>query len=196
MLAVQLPDELLDALDLPSTWRPWAWLHEGAPRRAALRLALAAVERDGVALAGALGDLAQHLRATPDPTRRATSTRAHLERIRARLQDEPDRELRVTELAREAGLHPVTVGLQFRRAFGCSIRAYRQRLRSERAAIALMQPRRSLTAIALDHGFFDLSHLTRVFRREFGVPPGAFRATFAGAGDPLQSCKTVWSVAI
>ena len=60
----------------------------------------------------------------------------------------------------------------------------------------------SLTTLALQHGFFDLSHLTRIFRREYGVPPGTFRRTFSkhGAtsarGAPLQSSKTLWVVAI
>jgi AraC-like DNA-binding protein len=195
ILSVLLPDPLLEALDLASDWRRWRWLHEGTPRRAALRFSLAAMRRDGVAAVSALGVLARDLREAA-PARCPAAPRARIDAIRARLHDEPDRDLSVTEAAREAGLHPVTVGLQFRRAFGCSIRAYRQRLRAERAAIALLAPRAPLTAVALRHGFYDLSHLTRVFRREYGVPPGAFRRSLASAGPPLQSSKTTWVVAV
>src|SRR5262245_52488636 len=45
MLALLLPDALLDALEISARWRRWAWRHEGPPRRAALRLAVAAVQR-------------------------------------------------------------------------------------------------------------------------------------------------------
>jgi AraC-like DNA-binding protein len=33
--------------------------------------------------------------------------------------------------------------------------------------------------LALEAGFADQSHCTRVFRRLVGVPPGAFRETLA-----------------
>jgi AraC family transcriptional regulator len=35
---------------------------------------------------------------------------------------------------------------------------------------------RDLALIAMDAGFFDQSHMTRVFRRLTGVTPGVFRA--------------------
>ena len=35
---------------------------------------------------------------------------------------------------------------------------------------------KSLTDIALDCGFYDLSHLSRCFREEFGQTPREFRA--------------------
>jgi AraC-like DNA-binding protein len=196
MLAVVLPDPLLEGLDLAARWRNWRWLHEGSPRRAALRLALAGMNHDGVAAVEALGELGDPMREAARPIRSSAPTRARLERIRARLHEDPGHELSIAQVARDVGIHPVTVGLHFRRAFGCSIRAYRQRLRAERAALELLAPRPSLTALALRHGFYDLSHLTRIFRREFGVPPGAFQRTFELRGAPLQSSKTTWTVAV
>jgi AraC family transcriptional regulator len=52
---------------------------------------------------------------------------------------------------------------------------YVLRRRLERAREALQTSDEPLLAIALRLGFSDQPHLTRLFRRRFGVPPGAFR---------------------
>ncbi len=46
---------------------------------------------------------------------------------------------------------------------------------------------RSLTDIALDCGFYDLSHMTRCFRAEFGQAPRDYRATLDGAREASPS---------
>ncbi|HMB69780.1 MAG TPA: hypothetical protein VKU85_10730 [bacterium] len=48
--------------------------------------------------------------------------------------------------------------------------------------------------IAQDHGFADLSHLTRVFRRELGVPPGTFREILGDPEPGLDSFNTEWKL--
>jgi AraC family transcriptional regulator len=53
------------------------------------------------------------------------------------------------------------------------------RRRIERAKILkILMPRtrQPLASIALEAGFTDQFHLTRVFRRETGMTPGRFRA--------------------
>lgn len=55
---------------------------------------------------------------------------------------------------------------------------YIQRRRLEEASRALSDPAqrgRSITDIALNHGFNDVSHFGRVFRERFGLTPGEFR---------------------
>jgi AraC-like DNA-binding protein len=61
-------------------------------------------------------------------------------------------------------------------------------------ARALLETDRTLVEIAQDHDFADLSHLTRVFRRELGVPPGAFRRALREPEPGLESFNTEWSL--
>ncbi|HST44130.1 MAG TPA: AraC family transcriptional regulator [Luteimonas sp.] len=68
---------------------------------------------------------------------------------------------------------------QFTRAFrastGLSPHGALVRMRLERAKDLLADPRLALGAIALDCGFADQSHFTRVFQRRVGMSPGAYR---------------------
>ncbi|ATY31739.1 helix-turn-helix domain-containing protein [Sphingomonas psychrotolerans] len=93
----------------------------------------------------------------------------------ADLADVP--ELRVRDLARIAGVHPVHLARVFREHFGCSPGTAIRRTRIERVAAALSR-RRSIAALAAEHGFADHAHLTRCFRAAYGVTPSAFRAAF------------------
>lgn len=53
--------------------------------------------------------------------------------------------------------------------------AYARRLKVQRVFEQLAEGERSLAEIAFDAGFTDQSHLTRVFGRVAGRPPGALR---------------------
>jgi len=58
---------------------------------------------------------------------------------------------------------------------GISIRRYFIRLRLQAAAQRLSEGAHDLTTLALDLGFYDHSHLTKMFIREFGMQPSVFR---------------------
>ena len=77
-------------------------------------------------------------------------------------------------LAAEIGLHPAHVSRVFRRACGETLGEFVRRRRLEEAARALASDV-SLAEIAAQAGFSDQAHFTRVFRRHFGVSPGAKR---------------------
>ena len=77
-------------------------------------------------------------------------------------------------LAAEIGLHPAHVSRVFRRACGETLGEYVRRRRIEEAERALASDL-SLAEIAAQAGFSDQAHFTRVFRRHFGVSPGARR---------------------
>ena len=83
--------------------------------------------------------------------------------------------VRISELATEAGVHPVHAARVFRRHFGCSIGEYLQTLRMERARMALADEARPLSAIAFATGFSDQAHFTRRFKEMLGLPPGQYR---------------------
>lgn len=81
----------------------------------------------------------------------------------------------VADVARAAGVHPVTVASAFRRYLGRSVGQYILDLRVDHARRELLRSRDPIAAIAARAGFYDESHLGRVFRRRFGRPPGALR---------------------
>lgn len=87
--------------------------------------------------------------------------------------------IRVSDLAHEAGVHPVHLARVFRRFHGCTVGTYVRRLRVEHACAALAQTGTSLAAIAYDTGFADQAHFTRRFKESTGISPGAYRKLVA-----------------
>jgi AraC family transcriptional regulator len=83
--------------------------------------------------------------------------------------------LRVSDLASEAGVHPVYFARVFRRFYRVSPGEYVRRLRIEWARQRVAGTSEPLAAIALECGFADQSHLARAFRRRYGVAPGRMR---------------------
>ena len=63
----------------------------------------------------------------------------------------------------------------FRASTGTSPHGWLMRLRVERAQDLLADVRVPLGEVALDCGFADQSHLTRVFQQRVGMSPGAYR---------------------
>ncbi len=100
-----------------------------------------------------------------------------LARVVERLDAEFVNGLSSDELAAEAGVHPVYLASVFRRFYGETIGEYVQKRRVGLAGKLLADPDRSLVDIALLCGFSDQSHFTRVFKRQTGATPGAFRST-------------------
>lgn len=81
----------------------------------------------------------------------------------------------LVELARALACSPFHLSRIFRAATGLGLRHYVSRLRARLAAGHLGRGARDLTALALELGFWDHSHFTNSFRREWGVPPSRFR---------------------
>ncbi|MDI1477227.1 helix-turn-helix transcriptional regulator [Polyangium sp. y55x31] len=103
-----------------------------------------------------------------------------LARAREVLHDRSRDELTMTEVATEAGVHPVYLARMFRRFFGCTPGEYVRRCRIERAALLVRTTGRPLAEIATTCGFVDQSHLTRTFARTFATSPGAYRRQYRG----------------
>lgn len=93
------------------------------------------------------------------------------------------------ELAQMAGRSVRAFERMFRRQMQATPQQFLRRLRLRLACRELMTTRRSLAAIAVNHGFCDQSHFVREFRREFGLPPGEYRKRQNGTvvrGGPLK----------
>lgn len=87
--------------------------------------------------------------------------------------------LTVSQLAEETGLSRSQFDRQFRRLFGTAPREYLLRTRVRAASRLLVETDLPVTAIALDTGFYDHSHLSRTFQRFMGSSPSAYRKRHA-----------------
>jgi AraC family transcriptional regulator len=98
-----------------------------------------------------------------------------LRRVRDRIHAQFRGTLRMSDLAAEAGVHPVYLARAFRQRHACSPAEYARRLRVEAASELLARSDMPLSQVALKAGFSDQSHLAHQFRRMVGVSPGRYR---------------------
>lgn len=98
-----------------------------------------------------------------------------LERARAFLEAETGRVVRSSELEALTGHSRYGLARQFRLRYGTSPYRYAlmRRLDFARARIARKRP---LAETALDAGFADQAHLTRVFKAAYGITPARYGA--------------------
>lgn len=81
-------------------------------------------------------------------------------------------------LAELAGIHPVYLAREFRRAYGCTMGEYVRRLRIETACSKISTSDLPFDEIALTVGFYDQSHFSNVFKRLTGTTPSQYRTIF------------------
>ena len=83
--------------------------------------------------------------------------------------------LTVQGVARAVGLSSAQLAYLFRRETGMSVKEYATRIRVEIIKRLLAETDDKLDIIAEQLGFCDAPHLSRVFRRICGCPPGEYR---------------------
>ena len=186
-LSFKLSAELLASFDA----RPQQWRTGGMPPLPELmvlgELAQAAASGDtdfgldeaGLLLVGrylslATGRSRAALQANARDRRRAVESALWLD-----AHAHEDIDLQAT--ADQAGLSAFHFLRLFARVVGVTPHQYLVRARLRRAARFLVENERSITDIALDSGFADLSNFVRCFHRAAGVPPRHFR--HAARGD-------------
>ena len=92
----------------------------------------------------------------------------------------------LTGAARVVGLSPFHFLRVFASVLGVTPHQYLVRSRLRRAARLLADDSRSITDVAFDAGFGDLSNFVRTFHRAAGVSPGSFRRAARGDRKILQ----------
>jgi CheY-like chemotaxis protein len=80
-----------------------------------------------------------------------------------------------TDLARHVALSDDYLTFCFRKELGVTPIAYLNRYRVNQAKQLLADPGKSITEVALEVGFSDSGYFGRVFRREVGLSPEAYR---------------------
>ncbi|HEX8999462.1 MAG TPA: AraC family transcriptional regulator [Blastocatellia bacterium] len=115
---------------------------------------------------------------------------AWLARVIDRLHAEFQHTLLTSDLASDAGVHPVHLAAVFRQFHHQTIGEYQQRLRVQFASQLLGDFDLPLVEVAQFAGFSDQSHLTRLFKRFSGMTPGAFRALLT-AGEHVPQAAAL-----
>lgn len=97
-----------------------------------------------------------------------------LARAKALLDDDGSADLSLSRLASEAGLSRFQLLRAFTARHGLPPHAYLMQRRAD-AARRLISAGTTLAEAAHSAGYADQSHMTRDFRRRYGLPPSAFR---------------------
>ena len=92
----------------------------------------------------------------------------------------------MTEIAGQLGVSAKTLVRGFESTFKLPPSAFFRVLRVARGRWDLLNTSKSIGCIALDHGFSDASHFTRLFREYYGATPAMFRQT-EGSTAPAKS---------
>ena len=102
------------------------------------------------------------------------------------IDDNAHEDINLAETARAAGISPFHFLRLFAATIGVTPHQYLIRSRLRRAAQRLSAENTSVTDIAYDVGFADLSNFTRTFTRAVGVSPLKFRRASRGERKILQ----------
>lgn len=114
-----------------------------------------------------------------------TATRA-VETARAYLDAHFDHTVASEELEAVTGLDRFTLARHFRARLGTSPYRYLTMRRLDRVRTRL-RTGHGLADAAIESGFSDQSHMTRQFKRAFGIPPGRWKAIHAAPDDAAAS---------
>lgn len=190
MVVVEISSRWIDDLrceDATAARRPVCATEGTAMGVRRLRAALASAEPGVDARIADLGvELLARIapaRATRSSTRRPSWLRRLIDRLRAECASD----LRINDLARDLGLHPVYMARAFQHHTGVTPTEYLRLLRVESAERRLGERRADLADVGLAAGFFDQSHFTRVFKSYTGSTPGAVRRALVARGPTARA---------
>jgi AraC-like DNA-binding protein len=103
--------------------------------------------------------------------------RPQITRVVSYIEDHIAQSLGLLELSEVAGLSRVQFVRQFKQATGQPPHAYILQRRIERAKALLKNSDSTIVGVALDLGFYNQDHFTRVFSKFVGVTPGRWRGS-------------------
>ncbi len=103
-------------------------------------------------------------------------SKPNLDRLKNYIKANLNRKLTVTELAKVEETTTQSLQKAVRAEYGQSVYQWVTTLRLERSLELLRGTSLNLATIAVDCGFANQSHWTRLFRRQFGITPGKLRS--------------------
>ncbi|BCX46197.1 transcriptional regulator [Haloferula helveola] len=84
----------------------------------------------------------------------------------------------MSSMAAKVGLSSTQFNVRFRAILHMSPTEFLLTVRLQHVRRALVATKKAITQIAIECGFYDQSHLTRKFRRSFGITPAQYRRRF------------------
>ena len=168
--AVRCLDRLSELRDGRLSWLGWRLAAELRASDAAAPLAAEGFALELLAMTSREHAAERRLRRTP-PWLRAAE-----ELLRERVGDR----IGLAELADSVGVHPTHLARVFRARHGLSVGEYGRRLRLAWAAAQLAGGDTPLATIAMEAGFADQAHFTRLFKRQVGTTPARYREETQG----------------
>jgi AraC-like DNA-binding protein len=178
-LSIKLSSELAESLDADSLWRlarvpplPELMVLGELAQAAAEGQTGVGIDEAALAFAGKCAQLTSGSDSRPGVDGRA---RRRVVAAALWLEAHAAEAIGLEDAAREARLSPFHFLRLFQRVLGVTPHQYLLRLRLARAARLLADASLSVTDVALEAGFADLSNFVRTFRRAAGVSPGEFR---------------------
>ena len=105
----------------------------------------------------------------------AAKQRVNIKRSLSYIDTHLSERITLNDIADSCGLTTFAFSRGFKKTFGITFQEYLIRLRIDRAQQLLANPRLSVTEVAGEAGFGDLSHFTRTFRRYVGTSPSSYR---------------------
>jgi AraC-like DNA-binding protein len=82
------------------------------------------------------------------------------------------------ELAKMANMSSSSVERTFRKYFHLTPFQYIQKVRVDKACVSLQDLNKNLIDVALETGFCDQSHFTKIFKKQMGVTPSQYRKKY------------------
>lgn len=119
--------------------------------------------------------------AARQPSYRIGAAPAWLRQAREMVSEHFSENLKLTQIAAGVGVHPVYLAAAFRQKFGVTIGEFVRKLRIEQACAQLNKPELTLPTIALQAGFADQSHFSKVFKAYVGLTPREYRTAIRGS---------------
>jgi len=104
---------------------------------------------------------------------------AMIQRVCALLHEHLGDGLSLRDLARMTQMSRSHLSRTFHSVAGLPLRGYVRELRLKRAHALLLGGNLSLTAVAVESGFYDLPHFDKAFRGRLGISPRTFRARYS-----------------
>jgi AraC-like DNA-binding protein len=177
---IGLPEATIDSIVDSSTWPAGTMLHIEPAADVAHRLLLNRIREGGdpqelleriISLAGRI------VGSEPNRLEAARLTVASYRRLANGVREalREDLDLALPALAARLGSSMYQVSRAFRFATGLTVSRYRMRLRTLRALDRLAEGETNLASVAVESGFSDQAHMTRVLNRETAMTPRRLR---------------------
>lgn len=86
--------------------------------------------------------------------------------------------INVTNIAKHVGIERSYLYRLFQSEFQCSVYDYFLNLRLDKAQHMMINSNISITQIAISHGFTNVSHFSKVFKKKYGMCPNNYKKKF------------------